>query len=519
MSDAESIELTGLCGTLADGAITGAQQERLNAVLKSSAEARQFYVRHAALSASLSSYAAELLSDAPPVVVKARRPRLVWWHGVLGAAAAVIVAAAWWVHRDAPPVQEDANLVALITGTKNCIWSGPTVELGATLRAGQRLDLTEGLAEITFDSGARVMIEGPAALQITSAWMASVDRGTARACVPEQAIGFRIARPALEVVDPGTEFSILADASAAEVLVLKGAVEAAGQTDARSLVLKQQDSRRFAADGVTDVRDRERKFARLAKVFQLDHTVTAGDYAHWTFDESNGSVLVAEGRNKKKGFIHAKVDSDYPATLIEGRWNKGLVFDGRLVAKATVPGMSAPGAARTLAFWVRVPEDASPKGGGTSILGWGQRSKKRAAQSARIGWNKSPAQGPVGAIRTELGRTLVMGSTNVRDGRWHHVAVVFLPDANGSLQAKQYVDGRLDGGTTTEAGGARMADAVKLDAMDALWLGRSPSDRSKEGGFTGVLDELFVIDHALSPAEIVNLMRENQPEPAIVSSS
>ena len=78
---------------------------------------------------------------------------------------------------------------------------------------------------------AALTTEGPAAFDLNSAWEATLNRGTLKASVPPQAIGFRISNPSVEIVDLGTEFTMSADASgAAEVLVLKGQVEAQPST-------------------------------------------------------------------------------------------------------------------------------------------------------------------------------------------------------------------------------------------------------------------------------------------------
>lgn len=452
-----------------------------------------------------------------PVRTTNRMPQrgLSWfaWRPLAAAAAAaalIIFGFVFWPQRESTTPAAEMRFVASVTGTKDCVWSGASVQSGAQLQAGQRLELTQGVAEITFDSGAQITMEGPASLLVTSAWDASLKHGTVKAKVPEEAIGFRISHPSVEVVDLGTEFSILADAAGAEVLVLKGSVEAFAHGNDTPVVLKEQESRRFATDGVSDVRDRERKFAHFAQVFQFDRVVANDDYAHWSFDESTESVLLAQPESKKRRGGRPKLDANANATLTDGRWGRSLLFDGHLVAKAVVPEVAASGTARTIAFWVRVPEDASSKDGSGSILGWGQRSKKHGAQSASIGWNKSPAQGPVGAIRSELGRAQVMGSTNVRDGRWHHVAVVVVPDATGLLHVKQYVDGRLDGSPADDRPTSRSGDLAKQDAIDTLWLGCGPQDHPRETFFIGALDELFVIDRALSPPEIVRLMHENQ---------
>ena len=526
LSDHERIELTALCGALADGTFGPSEKERLNALLRTGDEARQYYLRHAALSASLFSYAAELQSEAPaPTPVrKASIPRSMWW----AAAAAVIVLSAivWQQQRHEQPEAltvtsiPDTNLVALMSGTKDCEWSGPAMPAGSTLKAGQRLELTKGVAEITFDSGAQVTLDGPASLTVSSAWDASLESGTLKANVPAEAAGFRVTNASVEVVDQGAEFSMIADASSTEVLVLNGAVEAAPHRDAQPVVLRAQDSRRFAPEGTSAIHDRARKFAKFARVLKLDRRETFGGYTHWSFDTSEGSLIAAEVKGRKKSGVHTKLVADgkaeAAATLTDGRWGKGLGFDGRLFAKASVPGLATPGESRTIAFWARVPDTAPLTGGSASMLGWGEKNRKRDTPRVSIGWNKHPAQGPVGALRTDLGQGVALGNTSLRDNHWHHIAVVLVPAPDGRLQAKQYLDGRLEG---TVSRPRSSHPATEAETADTLWLGRGPGNRSKEALFTGTLDELFIIDRPLSPAEIVRLMRENKPPETMVAEA
>ena len=193
LTDPERIELTALCGSLADGHLSSSEKERLNTLLRTGDEAREYYVQHAALSASLFSYAAELQSEAPaPMPVrKASILRPLWWSAV--AAIVVLSGLLWFQPKQEPQPSNslfpDINTVALMSGTKDCEWSGPALPAGAPLRAGQRLQLTKGVAEITFDSGAQVTLDGPASLTVSSAWDASLESGTLRASVPIEAAG------------------------------------------------------------------------------------------------------------------------------------------------------------------------------------------------------------------------------------------------------------------------------------------------------------------------------------------
>ena len=515
LTDSDRLELTGLCGALADGCLNAQQSKRLNDLLRHSEEARLFYLRHSSLSASLYAYSAELQSDAPtaPHAPNARISKLLWWSAM--AALVLIAGIVLWPSNVKPPSDHESSTVAMMTGTKDCEWSGKNVSPGSTLTAGQKLELTKGTAEITFDSGAQVTLDGPTCLVVSSAWDASLESGSLKASVPTEAAGFRVNNPSVEVVDQGAEFSIIADASSAEVLVLKGTVEAAPHNAVQSVMLRSQESRRFDVQGITEVRDRDRKFAKLAKVLTLDRNPSVGGYTHWTFDSSEGSILAAEVKGRKKPGSRTRMVTNQQATAIatltDGRWGKGLSFDGRLSAKASVSGLSVPDEARTLAFWVNVPATTPLVGGVGTMLGWGEKSRRHDNPHVSIGWNKRPVSGAVGALRTELGQDVALGSTNLRDGKWHHIAIVFRPRSDGHLQAKQYVDGRLEGMASTSI--------RKGTGSDLLWLGRAPGDRPKEAMFIGTLDELFVVDRPLSPAEIVRLMRDNQPPEIVVAGN
>src|SRR5207248_2434357 len=98
-----------------------------------------------------------------------------WGLASLAAAAAIILAL--WVaprsNPDGPRMAEarPEERVAQITASKGCQWAGTNVSAraGEHLRKGQRLDLLRGYAEVTFDSGAQVVLEGPVAFEVNSA--------------------------------------------------------------------------------------------------------------------------------------------------------------------------------------------------------------------------------------------------------------------------------------------------------------------------------------------------------------
>src|SRR5262249_32455173 len=128
---------------------------------------------------------------------------------------AVTLAAAWLAVGSSSHQEADRS-VATLTGSEECSWGpgSPDAELGTRLKPG-RLNLEEGLAEITFDSGAKVLLEAPAVFEVSPPRQAYLGRGKLTAEVPAAAIGFRVDTPRATAVAAlaGTEFGLVAEAS------------------------------------------------------------------------------------------------------------------------------------------------------------------------------------------------------------------------------------------------------------------------------------------------------------------
>ncbi|MEA3212808.1 MAG: hypothetical protein QOE70_5865 [Chthoniobacter sp.] len=517
LSDPQLLELNELCNALIDGALSAAQRARLERVLADSEEARRFYVRTMALSASLFDYASEMQVEAPDAPLNESPARGLWWAIGSLAAAALVLVAFWFdsaARRQEAAIagQETDDSVARLTGAKDCQWIGAAFSSGDELRRGQLLQLASGLAEVTFDSGAQVVLEGPASLELTSAWEALLPRGTLRANVPPEAIGFRVSNAAVEVVDLGTEFSMVADErGATEVFVLKGRVEAKETGDRTPVVLQETQARRFAGPGSSEVRDREQKLRKLSRKIAFERFARPAGYVHWSFDEPGGNTAAAEIIGPGPDGLIASIEAT-PELLansrVEGRFQRALRLNGQLFAKADATGWSESGA-RTVAFWVNIAVDAQLPDAG-AMLAFSMPGNP--ARRCEVIWNRQPEQGPLGALRTNVGRGFTIGSTPLRDGRWHHLAVVFTPAPRSpaKLQVKQYVDGRLEGMAARRPIKRRGNDTQTADHW--LWIGRSSAERSDR--FRGAIDELFIADRALAPLEIKQLIEHNKPAPA-----
>jgi hypothetical protein len=261
-------------------------------------------------------------------------------------------------------------------------------------------------------------------------------------------------------------------------------------------------------------------FQKLKNPAPLDRNGKAFNYVTWSFDKVQGRMLPAEAVgyefNDDDANLELKANSPRvrDRALVEGYRGRALQFNGDsgdLLAKAKFLGLSGS-KPRTIAFWVKVPKN-SQLSNAYSMVAWRADSGQLGQRPVHIGWNRNPAEGPLGAIRTDFSGGHAMGMTPLRDGRWHHVSVIFLPgvDADAPVQVKQYVDGRLESNTVTPGERRSIGANVKVDAepesADWLWLGcRLGANGPKSERFRGEIDELVIADRSLEPSEVVQLM-------------
>ena len=252
-------EMGLLAAALCDGHITSTEARRLEGLACQSKEARRFLMHYIQLHGELywdnaadtrvegscpieqmfdadtprRSVIPTLNRSAEPTVARRFRRRAI----VAGAAAAAVILAAVSIgllDRDGkqvvqpgpPPVRHVARLGA--TFEAQWVMPGPdtAIPTGAKLVAGRRLELGRGLAEISFNSGAGIILEGPAVFEPTSENGGVLHSGKLAANVPAGAAGFSVHTPSAMIVDLGTEFGVAVEADGtSEVQVFSGSVE------------------------------------------------------------------------------------------------------------------------------------------------------------------------------------------------------------------------------------------------------------------------------------------------------
>ena len=253
MNEHERDELLELAHGHIEQSLGAEQNQRLEEILGGSEEARRCFVDfthdHATLhweQISETNTPVEDLVDFRP----RRFPTL--WQTM--AAAAVISLLALVLVKPQPV----DSAFATMERTAAARWESgnlPTVD-GARLGAGT-LKLVRGLATIRFDSGAEVILEAPAELELVDEMNCVLSLGTAVAEVVEGAEGFTIQTPTANVIDHGTRFAVNVNpqSGATKTQVFDGLVEVELPETGESIELRTGQRNFVAGLGLGDVRD------------------------------------------------------------------------------------------------------------------------------------------------------------------------------------------------------------------------------------------------------------------------
>ncbi len=147
----------------------------------------------------------------------------------------------------AAQVEPSASGFAVLSGQDGAVWSGSPLVEGDLLPTGE-LHLKSGRVHIELFSGVQMVIEGDAQFSVDSPMQVTMDRGIARARVPEPAQGFKIKTNNGDVIDLGTEFCVNVANGGADVRVVEGEVELQPR-NSESLRIDAGLSRRLSRSG------------------------------------------------------------------------------------------------------------------------------------------------------------------------------------------------------------------------------------------------------------------------------
>ena len=515
-----------------------AARRQLNDLLRGDANARATMARllvdeQALISRLRQDNIVSMLQPKPRLAVSRHRlgnaPKSSHAWGIRAAAAVLIAGFLGWLALRPPPANHGSPAIepiAVLKENADAVWNGASPAAGAGLVPGT-LKLESGMAAIEFTSGARVLLEGPAELELISGMEALCRSGKLRANVPPPAHGFTIVTPTSRVVDLGTAFglSVREDGSAL-VKVMQGKVELRCRESVHSLeqnAAASIDPAGNANPAVTpdeafpteeNFFDRitagERRSAARWKTAAASLAKDPATLVSFNFQESTSSSRSV--RNHGTQAPRESHASLVGAGWTEGRWpgKRALEFKGQSDSMLFRLDHTSPAA--TFLAWVRVDSLPNPYQillmpdyRQASALQWMidrngelRLALTNAADVAGFptGWD-GPVKSPA-ITSLDFGRWVFLASTydsktgkvvHYRDGRQigvgyfeHKLPVQFRSFSFGNWSADSEV---------VSSGGLSVSDGFR--------------------NFVGCLDELNILSRALSPWEIQYIHDQGKP--------
>ena len=126
--------------------------------------------------------------------------------------------------RPASVVVDPPSQVGTVLQRSDSVWSTSPNELASRRFSTGMLALASGVAQLRFDSGTDIVIEGPCELDIDSDDSAKLLAGRVVVNVTELSDGFTLNTPEASIVDEGTEYAVSLNDDAVEVHVFDGSV-------------------------------------------------------------------------------------------------------------------------------------------------------------------------------------------------------------------------------------------------------------------------------------------------------
>lgn len=504
-------ELGGLAEALRDGTIDDAQVARLDQLLAESPEAVEQFVDLALLRADLD---AKLGGRSPAALpVPRRRGRRLVLAGS-AAAAALLVAASVLLFRSTP--SPDISLryegCAVLARALEARWEGPAPAVGSALPMGL-LSLKSGVIQVEFFSGARVVLEGPAELDLESTNRAKCTQGRMRAFVPPQAAGFEIVTPSMSIIDRGTEFGLRVDrSSGTEVHVFQGRVSL-GREEGRGLAAGQglrvdpagaahpipADPEAFVSVSELNLRSAEEARSRFARWGDASDRLRRDPRVAVYYSFSDAPEWTRELRCQKAE------RSPLDGAIIGCRWAEGR-WTGKKSLEFKGPGDrvrfqdAGDYGSITLMTWVRVDALDRPFSGLMLTDGW---------TTGSVHWQITKS----GALRLGIHGDRQMTNYDApevfapgRLGRWVHLCTVYDRDAR---EVVHYVDGRPLRRLPLQFDTRLEVRSVELGNWGVPVQGTLYEIRN----LNGRMDEFALFGTALGAAEIAELHAAGAPAP------
>lgn len=403
---------------------------------------------------------------------------------------------------DQKPVPQVTTVGRIISGTlrladdSGTLTSGELVPVGVGHAAG-------GIAMIELDSGNAVALFDGTGVEMIDPSTLLLQHGRVTGQTGEQAQDLTVIASGIHITDLGTRFGVEQELTGAtEVHVLQGTVKIS-QDKFEDRVLPEDQALRYlpGSQPQSIPIDRDR--------FELTFRRPGGPalaFVHYDFEDSSSEKFLDSGSGfEESPFPLAPRHQSARPSSAPGHVGRGVALRDREALWSSFPGIAGD-RSRTVAFWLKPDPLDRPM----AVVSWGHTGVGKKWQ---VGISFDQESGQMLA-RTEFGEGFVIGSHDLADGEWHHIVSTYIGGNEGSADqlVRHYVDGEVDPAASYEQ---HPIDTDVNSAKARRLLVGHHLDNPTEFYFSGQLDELYIFDRALSPAEVRQLHQHNAPPPEI----
>jgi hypothetical protein len=465
--------------------------EELRKVLLENPEALDLWCDYALLESELKRHAQGLGS----LPAKRRVAAPGWW---LAAAAAVVLSlTSWLIFRGGAG---GAPVVTLTASPESIIRDGVgDLFPNGNLPTGKQLSILRGVVRLDLPGDRQAVIEGPAKFSLVSMERLEISAGLSLIEGKPGKDAFTVASTGLEVRGDG-EFGIdLREDRPTDVHAFAGGVELVSLVGSReTMTLEDGEAASRVADGkwLKKYADHRNFLTELPPSLPM---------VHIGFDRFDKNSLEIGGTGLGGASSVAVLHHPQGARLVPGVKGMALELDGTgSWVSTTWPGISGT-APRTVSLWCRIPADAKMQTAPPLVL-WG---------NPVTGWNRkfkfALYRHPDGrtTLRGSFGERLANGLTNLADGRWHHLAMVYHGnDEKGDARMEFYIDGAREL-SMLHGDKEEIQTDTRSDASLDLSIGRYElAENGRNPFLRAAIDELKIHAGALEPHEVRALAGE-----------
>lgn len=511
-----------------DQTITTDEHRRLETLLSQSEAARSDWFLHCDLELGIAEWATqnanadEPLSTAvscyPVPATTSRKPSsrsLPKLFALAVAASVLMLVASFWLWPEQEPMVQG---VAVLSRAVDVEWadSKEAKRPGSPLAAGS-LRLKSGALLVEFYSGARVVVEAPAELDLLSASEAYLRSGRIHAHVPPQARGFTVQTNDFEVTDLGTDFGLAVTLEEGEpkteVHVFNGLIKVApmhSRGDEQSLktgeALKMDETTFVSIPSVrsaflqekelierenASAQNRLSQWAESTRLLQADRSLVL----HFPFEKDAGLEGPALQDQRTIEGVPDSIGQMIGCEWITGRWPNKQALAFRQEVDRIRFTVQQPMEQVTLMAWVRID---SLKHGITSLLTADEE------RSGALRWEITSN----GCLRLGIGRELNRSKVDWEAvnsmpvllpelyGQWICLATTF----DGSV-VRHFVNGKHCG----EGAAFRPSHLHIGTAEIGNWRGQSVRN------LEGAIDDFVILSRPLSAIEIQDHWQRGKP--------